>query len=100
MHKENWLKIEEILIKFDIKPMVGVIPDNRDKEMFIDDFDPLFWEKVKHWQKKDWTIAMHGCEHTYHTTDGGVNPVNRISEFAGLPLEEQESLLPPQYNER
>lgn len=32
---------------------------------------------------------MHGCTHVYATEDGGLNPVNRRSEFAGLSLEDQ-----------
>ena len=32
---------------------------------------------------------MHGYEHRYVTTDGGINPVNKRSEFAGLPYEDQ-----------
>ena len=32
---------------------------------------------------------MHGYEHRYVTKDGGLNPLNKRSEFAGLSYEEQ-----------
>ena len=32
---------------------------------------------------------MHGYNHVYHAERGGMNPVNRRSEFAGEPLEVQ-----------
>lgn len=90
MNKSNWLKMEELLDRYSIKPIVGVIPDNQDSELLkygeIDDF----WNLVKKWQSKDWTIALHGCTHVYETEEGGINPVNKRSEFAGLPLAEQK----------
>ena len=35
-------------------------------------------------------MALHGYDHVYASASGGLNPVNPRSEFAGLPLEEQE----------
>ena len=32
MNKEKWDKIEKILDKYNIKPIVGIIPDNKDLE--------------------------------------------------------------------
>lgn len=33
---------------------------------------------------------MHGYDHVYLTNEGGINPVHKRSEFAGVPLEIQE----------
>lgn len=91
MDCKKWARMEKLLDKYDIKPLVGVIPNCRDEMMNIYDRDPDFWNKVHQWDTKGWTIALHGYEHVYCTTDGGINPVNNRSEFAGLSLEQQKN---------
>jgi len=34
-------------------------------------------------------MALHGFNHVYSNKNGGINPINYKSEFAGLPLDEQ-----------
>ena len=80
---------ETILDRYAISPIVAVIPDNKDNE-FNYQVDPNFWTRVAGWQEKGWAIAMHGYQHLYTTTAGGLIPVNKHSEFAGLPFEEQK----------
>ena len=86
MDTAKWNEIEAILDKYSVCPLVGVIPDCQDKMMDKYPIDCNFWDKVQVWQKKGWAIAMHGCTHVYVTDSGGINPVNKRSEFAGLPL--------------
>lgn len=90
MDCKKWDRMEALLDKYDIKPLVGVIPNCKDEMMNIYDRDPNFWNRVHRWGAKGWTIALHGYEHVYCTTDGGINPVNKRSEFAGLSLEQQK----------
>lgn len=92
MHKERWAKIEEILDKYNIKPMVGVIPNNKDPKQVLSECDASFWKHVKDWESKGWAIALHGYDHEYSSSDGlrGLNPMWNRSEFAGLSLEEQK----------
>lgn len=90
MDVKKWDRIENLLDKYSIKPLVGVIPNNNDPSMvnyYVK--NKYFWEKVKRWQNKGWEIALHGYSHVYTTKQGGVNPVNFESEFAGVPLNEQ-----------
>ena len=89
MNVDNWNKMEKILDLYQIKPLVGVIPNCCDKEMLKYDVDDQFWDKISVWKQKGWTIALHGYEHVYCTNNGGINPVNYRSEFAGVSLEEQ-----------
>lgn len=91
MNRQKWDRMEALLDKYSIKPMVGVIPHNEDEEQKIDQEEASFWEKVISWEKKGWAIALHGYSHCY-TCDGGLkglNPMWRRSEFAGLPLDAQ-----------
>lgn len=90
MNISNWNKMERLLDKYGIKPLVGVIACNEDAELLKYAFVPQFWESVKAWQLKGWEICMHGYKHVYSTSEGGINPVNARSEFAGLSLDEQK----------
>jgi Predicted deacetylase len=90
MNKAKWNKIEGLLDKYDIKPIVGVIPNNEDAELLKYEQNHEFWNTVRAWRDKGWTIGMHGYNHVYSTTSGGINPVNKRSEFAGLSLEKQK----------
>jgi predicted deacetylase len=90
LNKDKWEKMEKILDKYSIKPMVGIIPNNKNVDLEIDLPDSSFWEKARFWQEKGWTIALHGFDHVYLTNFEGINPVQKRSEFAGLLLKEQE----------
>lgn len=90
MNIEGWARMERMLDENGIKPLVGVIPENRDPVLTAQFAkDAAFWEKAKAWQEKGWRIALHGYEHVYSTNCGGMNPVHNKSEFAGHSLEEQ-----------
>ncbi|MEO6959748.1 MAG: DUF2334 domain-containing protein [Burkholderiaceae bacterium] len=81
--------IEKTLIDFDIKPIMGVVPLNKDAQLIAEPQREDFWSVVKGWRAKGWTIAQHGYTHEYVTTDPGILKINRGSEFSGLPYEEQ-----------
>ena len=98
MNKSNWEKMEQLLDRYSIKPIIGIIPDNRDKELMKYGEVEGFWELAKNWQDKGWIIALHGCTHVYETEDGGINPVNMRSEFAGLPLDSQKDKIRTGYS--
>lgn len=88
MNHENWDAVEKLLDKWDVKPIVGVIPDSHDP-LFTWGGDPHFWdETVQRWQNKGWTIAQHGCHHVYHDC-----PNHGRSEFIGLNYDEQKELI-------
>lgn len=90
MDLEKWMRMERLLDKYQIKPIFGIIPKNGD-ESLVSKYqqNPEFWTLMHSWIDKGWIPAMHGYEHRYVTEDGGINPVNKRSEFAGLPYEEQ-----------
>ena len=90
MDVEKWSRMEELLDRYGIKPLVGIIPHCEDEEMEEYPYDASFWERVDRWIKKGWCPALHGYNHVYGTECGGINPVNRCSEFAGEPLEVQK----------
>jgi hypothetical protein len=89
MDRKKWDRIEQILDRYNIKPIVAVIPNNEDVKQQRDKPDNLFWDKVRRWKKKGWNIAMHGYNHVYISHNKGMIPLSDKSEFAGLPLEKQ-----------
>lgn len=92
MDAKKWQRIESILDTCDVRPMVGIIPANEDPKQQIDVADSEFWAKVKTWERKGWTIALHGYNHCFISDAGmkGLNPLWERSEFAGVPLEVQK----------
>lgn len=82
----KWDRMETLLDKYSVKPLVGVIPHCEDFAMEKYLVDSEFWTRVLVWKNKGWSIALHGYNHVYTSACGGINPVNRRSEFAGESL--------------
>ena len=64
----NWHlmdKCELLFDKYQIKPLLGIIPKNRDPELLKYDKNNDFWKRVEDWKHKGWEITMHGCNHLY-----------------------------------
>lgn len=89
MKWSNWDLIEEILVEHGIKPIMAVVPDNRDSYLKVQPPNPDFWDRVRRWQSDGWAIGMHGFQHTYVTQDPGLYSYQKASEFAGLSFEAQ-----------
>lgn len=87
---EKWNRMEKLLDRYEIKPIVGVIPLCQDPDMDNYPIDEYFWERAREWQDKDWIMALHGYTHVFCSKEGGLNPVNNYSEFAGVSLEIQK----------
>ncbi|MBR3416014.1 MAG: DUF2334 domain-containing protein [Clostridia bacterium] len=94
MDVPKWDQMEALLDKYGVKPIVGVIPACEDSKMKgVYPPDSGFWNKVNRWKEKGWTIALHGYHHLYSSNEVGINPVNDRSEFAGLSLKKQRSMI-------
>lgn len=93
MDWEKFLAFKEILDKQGIKPLIGVVPDNRDENLHRAKAAGDFWEYVRDLQENGWSVALHGWQHIYTTKKGGLFPLNRFSEFAGLSFERQKEML-------
>ncbi len=90
MQRERWTQVEAVLDRHGVKPIVAVIPDNQDPALTFGPADTSFWERVRAWIAKDWTVAMHGYTHVMHATHSKlILPFHARSEFAGLPPEAQ-----------
>jgi predicted deacetylase len=90
MDLEKWTRIETLLDALGICPIVGVIPNCSDPQ-FTENYprNDSFWNLALSWKTKGWSIALHGYDHCYISSEGGMNPVHKRSEFAGVPSEVQ-----------
>ena len=91
----NWElmdKCELLFDKYKIKPLLGVIPANKDPELLAYP-KRIILGKVKNWKNKGWEITMHGYNHLY-TQKSDKNDVFNYggkSEFYGLEYSKQLS---------
>ena len=88
-----WDVIESHLVRRSIRPILAVVPDNRDPKLIVDGARPDFWERVRSWQEAGYAIAAHGYQHRYVNKNAGLMRLNPQSEFAGLPRNAQEAKL-------
>lgn len=89
MDIDKWTRMEDLLDKYGIKPIYGIIPNNQDTDLLKYGKVNGFWKLMQSWNMKGWCPALHGYTHVFQTEEGGINPVNNRSEFAGLPYEVQ-----------
>ena len=85
----KFLRFKELCDLYQVKPLIGVVPENQDAMLHIDEVRDDFWECLLQLEKEGWVIAQHGCTHIYSTKKKGCFPLNAISEYAGKPYEEQ-----------
>lgn len=99
MNTENWERMENVLMRYGICPIFGIIPKCKDSA-FCRDYPENrdVWDVFHRWIDNGWTPALHGYEHVYCSKNGGLNPYVENSEFAGLPYEEQKAKISDGYN--
>lgn len=112
MDWERFLKFKVLLDQYQVKPLIGVVPDNGDSNLAAEEKNREFAKKnpwvedmlgenrqeafaayIKELQREGWSVAMHGYRHIYAAKKGGLFPLNNFSEFAGLPFEKQKEML-------
>ena len=92
----NWnlmSKLESLFDDYSIKPVLGVIPNNRDEDFLSFPRKDNFWDQVRKWQDKGWEIVQHGDTHIYDRLCSKKSDYFEYgggSEFFGHPLDVQE----------
>jgi peptidoglycan/xylan/chitin deacetylase (PgdA/CDA1 family) len=84
MSRPNWDRFHAILDEFDIRPILSVIPDNRDHRLSIETPDPDFWGRMRSMEAAGSVIALHGYRHICDRSNRGLIPLHRRTEFAGV----------------
>lgn len=83
MNWKVWDLIEPRLVELDIKPIVAIVPENKDPSLIAGQSNSQFWLRARRWQSWGWSIGWHGYQHLYDSPSAGVIGLNRRSEFAG-----------------
>ena len=89
MDWERFYQAKEILDQYDIRPLIGVVPNNQDASLHKEEGREDFWNVIRGLQESGWAVAQHGTYHCYETEDSGILGINPFSEFAGLSYDVQ-----------
>ena len=94
MPLEKWSIFEAFFDKNNIKPIIGVIPINKDKSLGSE-MNPNFWKLMKNWETKGWSISMHGLHHQFEKTkpEKSFFKFGNKSEFVGKSLKNQTEII-------
>ncbi|MEZ9747035.1 DUF2334 domain-containing protein, partial [Vibrio splendidus] len=84
MDREKWNIFIDFFKEHSIKPIIAVVPDNKDTDLVASVYDENFWSNVRHWDNLGFDIALHGYNHDLMTDYPGILGLNKYSEFAGL----------------
>ncbi len=86
---ERWGRLRQVIEEFNIRPILAVVPDNRDSELQRSPCDPGFWPELCRMEAAGAVIAVHGYQHLCHSRGTSLLGIHRQSEFAGVDLETQ-----------
>ena len=94
MDWELMKKLELLFDQYSVKPVLGVIPNNKDEEFLAFSRNDNFWDQVRKWQDKGWVLVQHGYTHIYDKLCRKKSDYFNYgggSEFFGHSLETQET---------
>ena len=85
MRHDRLARFAEVIERYGLRPILAVVPDNRDPELICDPTDEGFWARMRSLQEKGAAIALHGLHHLSVGRGGGLLPLHHRTEFAGEP---------------
>jgi len=87
--RSRWEQFLPLIQEFRIKPILAVVPDNKDQDLLRADPNPEFWQQMRDLEAAGATIALHGYRHLCRSKGKSLVPLHKHSEFAGLPADTQ-----------
>lgn len=93
----NWSRFNaylDLFKRYDVKPLLGIIPDNKDKDLKIERANHDFWRVMRDLHENGRAeFAQHGYQHQSIGTHEGILTkkygLSKETEFAGLSYEQQ-----------
>lgn len=86
---ERWQRCAALIEEFQIRPILAMVPDNRDPDLRLSPPDPAFWTQMRAMEAAGATIALHGNRHLCVSRGRSLLGLHKWSEFAGVPAETQ-----------
>ncbi|MGA2671965.1 MAG: DUF2334 domain-containing protein [Terracidiphilus sp.] len=87
--RAQWQRFLPLIEEFELRPILAVVPYNRDPALQLSPPDPEFWDQMRAMEKAGATIALHGYRHLCDRRGRSLVPLHRHSEFAGVSEETQ-----------
>ena len=78
-----------ILEKYKIKSILGVVPDCRDYNLMVSNNFPNYYDYLRKCKSYGDVIAQHGYTHLYDSNSKAIFANSRNSEFAGHEFNKQ-----------
>jgi predicted deacetylase len=86
-----WERFRKVIEEFRVRPILAVIPDNRDPQLNGSPYDSRFWDQMREMEAAGATIAVHGYQHRCHTLGESLLGLSQRSEFAGVDPDRQRA---------
>jgi len=84
MDRARWQRFLPLLSEFQIKPILAVVPDNRDPALMLSPPDPEFWAEMRTMEAAGAAIGLHGYRHVRAARGRSLVRLHRDTEFAGV----------------
>jgi hypothetical protein len=93
----DWKKFQrcmDVFNTYQVRPLLGIIPDNTDPSLMYNSVSGEFWPMIRNLISSNRIdVALHGYHHQYETDQRGIlgshYGFKKGSEFAGLPFDVQ-----------
>jgi hypothetical protein len=83
--RERWQQCRALAEEFHIRPILAVVPNNLDRDLRVSPADGRFWRELRALEQAGATIGLHGYHHLRQCCGRSFVPLQRASEFAGVP---------------
>jgi hypothetical protein len=84
VRREPLLRLAALIQEFKFRPILAVVPDNRDPGLCAGEHDESFWKRMCAMEQAGAAIALHGYQHRAESRGRSLVPLHRDSEFAGV----------------
>jgi predicted deacetylase len=84
VHRERWQSFRELISEFHLRPILAVVPVNRDPALELSPPDPDFWNQLRALESAGAVIGLHGYRHICASAGKSLVGLHRLSEFASV----------------
>jgi predicted deacetylase len=86
---EHWKPFRNLIKHYKLRPILAIVPENRDAELDQAPADPNFWDNMHRLEDAGATVALHGYRHLCQSAGKNLVGIHPWSEFAGVKYETQ-----------
>ena len=89
MDRGRWERFAGLVERFEIEPILAVVPENCDSQLVRNAAFEGFWDEMRAMQSAGGTIGLHGWRHLCEARGRSLIPLHAVTEFAGVEREMQ-----------